>query len=52
MAGTTTDIRIYSKWTVKYANDLVSMAKEETVLQGMTDRLIEIGRKWMWKKQK
>jgi hypothetical protein len=29
---------------VKYADDLVLMAKEETVLQGMTDRLIEIGR--------
>jgi len=28
---------------VKYANDLVLMAKEETVLQGMTDNLIEIG---------
>ena len=30
--------------TVKYANDLVLMAKEETVLQGMIDKLIEIGR--------
>jgi hypothetical protein len=30
--------------TVKYADDLVLMAKEETVLQGMIDRLIEIGR--------
>ena len=29
--------------TVKYANDLVLMAKEETVLQGMIDKLIEIG---------
>ena len=29
--------------TVKYADDLVIMAKEETVLQGMTDKLIEIG---------
>ena len=27
--------------TVKYADDLVSMAKEETVLQGMIDTLIE-----------
>jgi hypothetical protein len=26
--------------TVKYADDLVLMAKEETVLQGMNDRLI------------
>jgi hypothetical protein len=26
--------------TVKYADDLVLMAKEETVLQGMIDRLI------------
>ncbi|PNF33086.1 hypothetical protein B7P43_G16084 [Cryptotermes secundus] len=30
--------------TVKYANDLVLMAKEETVPQGMVDRLIEIGK--------
>jgi hypothetical protein len=29
---------------VKYADDLVLMAKEETVLQGMIDRLIDIGR--------
>jgi len=29
--------------TVKYADDLVLMAKEETVLQGMTDKLIETG---------
>jgi hypothetical protein len=28
--------------TVKYADDLVLMTKEETVLQGMIDRLIEI----------
>ena len=27
--------------TVKYADDLVLMAKEETVLQGMIDKLIE-----------
>jgi hypothetical protein len=30
--------------TVKYADELVLLAKEETVLQGMIDRLIEIGR--------
>jgi hypothetical protein len=30
--------------TVKYADDLVLLAKEEKVLQGMVDRLIEIGR--------
>jgi hypothetical protein len=30
--------------TVKYADDLVLMAKEETVLQGMIDKQIEIGR--------
>jgi hypothetical protein len=30
--------------TVKYADDLVLLAREETVLQGMVDRLIEIGR--------
>jgi hypothetical protein len=31
---------------VKYAEDLVLLAKEETVLQGMIDRLIEIGRRY------
>jgi hypothetical protein len=30
--------------TVKYADDLVLMAKEEKVLQGMINKLIEIGR--------
>ena len=30
--------------TVKYADDLVLMAKEEMALQGMIDKLIEIGR--------
>ena len=30
--------------TVKYADVLVLMAKEETVLQGMIDKLIETGR--------
>jgi len=29
---------------VKHADDLVIMAKEETVLQGMIDKLIEIGK--------
>ena len=29
---------------MKYADELVLMAKEETVLQNMTERLIEIGR--------
>jgi hypothetical protein len=29
---------------VKYANGLVLLATEETVLQGMTDKLIENGR--------
>jgi hypothetical protein len=33
--------------TVKYADDLVLLAKEETVLQGMIDRLIEIGRHYI-----
>ena len=28
--------------TVKYADDLALMSKEETVLQSMTDKLIEI----------
>ncbi len=31
--------------TVKYTDDLVLMAKEERVLQGMIDKLIEVG-KW------
>jgi hypothetical protein len=31
---------------VKYADDLVLPAKEEKVLQGMVDRLIEIGRRY------
>jgi hypothetical protein len=31
-------------WTVKYAHDLVLLVTEETVLQGMTKTLIEIGR--------
>ena len=30
--------------TVKYVDDLVLMAKEETVLRGMTVKLIETGR--------
>ena len=30
--------------TVKYADDLVLLAKEEKVLQDMTDKLTEIGR--------
>ena len=29
---------------LKYADDLVLMAKEETVLQGMIDKLTETGR--------
>jgi hypothetical protein len=31
--------------TVKYADDLVPLAREEKVLQGMIDRLIERGRR-------
>jgi hypothetical protein len=30
--------------TVQYANDLVLLVKEETVLEGMIDRLNETGR--------
>ena len=30
--------------TVKYADDLVLIAKEDTLLQGMIDKLIETGR--------
>jgi len=29
---------------VKYVNDLALLAKEEVVLQGMIERVIEIGR--------
>ena len=32
--------------TVKYADDLILMAKEETVLQGMIDELSEIRRRY------
>jgi hypothetical protein len=32
--------------TVKYADDLVLLAKVEAVLQGMADRLIAIGRRY------
>ena len=35
--------------TVKYADDLVLMTKEEMVLQGMIDKLIEIGVPMAWK---
>ena len=35
--------------TVKYADEIVLMAKEETVLQGMIDKLTEIGRAMAWK---
>jgi hypothetical protein len=31
-------------FTLKYADDLVLLAKEEKVLQDMIDKLIEIGR--------
>jgi len=36
--------------TVKYADDLMLLAKEETLLQKMIARLIEIVRcmKWTW----
>ena len=39
-------IYIYIYTTVKYADDLVLMAKEETVLQDMIDKLIETGMAW------
>jgi hypothetical protein len=29
---------------VRYADDLVLLAKEETILQNMIDKLIEVGR--------
>jgi len=31
-------------WTVKYADNLVLLAEEETILQGTTDRVTEYGR--------
>jgi hypothetical protein len=31
---------------VKYADDLVLLAREENVLKGMVDRLIEVGRRY------
>ena len=36
---------IYLVWfTVKYSDDVVPPAKKEMVLQGMTNKLVEIGR--------
>jgi len=35
---------------MKYADDLVLLAKGETVLQGMIDRLIEIGGRCGWER--
>jgi hypothetical protein len=32
--------------TVRYADDLVLPAKEETILQSMIDKLVEVGRKY------
>jgi hypothetical protein len=32
--------------TMRYADDLVLLAKEETMLQSMTDKLIEVGREY------
>jgi len=37
-------IRGQATFIVKYADDLVQLAKEETVLQGMSDRLIKTER--------
>jgi hypothetical protein len=37
--------------TVKYADDLLLLAEEETVLQGMIDRLNEIGMEMNVKKK-
>jgi hypothetical protein len=31
---------------VRYADDLALLAKEETLLQTMTDKLIEVGRRY------
>jgi hypothetical protein len=36
---------------MKYADDLVQLAKEKTALQGTTDRLVEVGEETMeWKR--
>ena len=35
--------------TVKYADDFVLLAEKQTVLLGMIDRLIEIGRRYRMK---
>jgi hypothetical protein len=35
---------LFSYTSLIYADELVLLAEEETVLQGMTDRLIKIGR--------
>jgi hypothetical protein len=37
-------IRIQAIRSVKYADDLVLLSKEETVLQGIISRIIEMGR--------
>jgi hypothetical protein len=37
-------IREQAICNLKYADDLVLLAKEEMALQGMTDRITEIGR--------
>jgi len=48
------DIKIHGQvtHTVKYADDVLLMAKEETVLQGTTDRLTETGRCYGMKRGK
>ena len=39
----------YVIFTVKYADDFVLLAEKQTVLLGMIDRLIEIGRHYRMK---
>jgi hypothetical protein len=34
---------------VRYVDDLVLLAKEETILQSMIDTLIEVGRGYTWR---
>ena len=48
------DIKIQGQviHTLKYADDVLLMAKEETVLQGTTDRLTETGRCYGMKRGK
>jgi hypothetical protein len=45
-------VRVQVILTVKYADDLLLLAKEQTVLQGVIDRRAEVGRRYVIKKKK